>query len=190
MKTTKKFLTVLTVFILLACNAMANIYTVTVTADSGPGSLRQAILDANSNPGVDIIQFSIAASGNLFEGSESATYAVIEISTPLPLITEAVLIDGTTQTNTNTDSIARQLVGISEITLKQIQFPDIYLVPAEDYVFPTNSTGINGNGIGFYKAGNGIIGYIIGIGIITNVNTHLLGIENIIIAYFKSNTFH
>lgn len=171
MKTTKKFLTVLTVFILLACNAMANIYTVTVTADSGPGSLRQAILDANSNPGVDIIQFSIAASGNLFEGSESATYAVIEISTPLPLITEAVLIDGTTQTNTNTDSIARQLVGISEITLKQIQFPDIYLVPAEDYVFPTNSTGINGNGISIDAANVTIRGLAIsGFG-----NTHTNG---------------
>ncbi|GAC1387371.1 MAG: hypothetical protein NVS1B7_1500 [Candidatus Saccharimonadales bacterium] len=34
-------------------------YSVTNTNDSGPGSFRQAILDANSNPGSDTINFSI-----------------------------------------------------------------------------------------------------------------------------------
>ncbi len=33
-------------------------YTVTTTADGGPGSLRQAIIDANTNPGTDLITFS------------------------------------------------------------------------------------------------------------------------------------
>ena len=34
-------------------------FTVTTTADSGPGSLRQAILNANANPGMDDITFDI-----------------------------------------------------------------------------------------------------------------------------------
>ena len=35
-------------------------FLVTNNADSGPGSLRQAILDANNNPGADSIEFNIA----------------------------------------------------------------------------------------------------------------------------------
>ena len=38
-------------------------FTVTTTADSGPGSLRQAILDANALVGPDDILFNIAGSG-------------------------------------------------------------------------------------------------------------------------------
>jgi len=41
----------------------ATTFTVTNTADSGPGSLRQAILDANGNPGTDTIAFNISGSG-------------------------------------------------------------------------------------------------------------------------------
>src|SRR5438067_2350340 len=39
-------------------------YTVTNTSDSGAGSLRQAILDANANAGADTIQFSISTQGS------------------------------------------------------------------------------------------------------------------------------
>ena len=38
-------------------------YTVTSTADSGAGTLRQAILDANANPGADTIAFNIVGIG-------------------------------------------------------------------------------------------------------------------------------
>jgi hypothetical protein len=34
-------------------------FTVTTTADSGPGSLRQAILDANASAGLDTIAFAV-----------------------------------------------------------------------------------------------------------------------------------
>jgi|GEM_PF-4527818 len=61
------------------------VFPVTSTADSGPGSLRQAILDANSTPGVDSIVFNIAGD------------PWIQPLTPLDTITEAVVIDGTTQ---------------------------------------------------------------------------------------------
>ena len=38
-------------------------YTVTTTANSGVGSLRQAILDANANGGLDTIAFDIPGPG-------------------------------------------------------------------------------------------------------------------------------
>ena len=63
-------------------------YTVTNTNDSGAGSLRQAIIDANTNAGADTIEFNIAGGGT----------QVISLASLLPQITEEVTIDGTTQT--------------------------------------------------------------------------------------------
>ncbi len=63
------------------------VFTVTTTADSGAGSLRQAILNANANAGVDTIRFQIGT------GSQ-----VITPATALPNITDPVILDGTTQT--------------------------------------------------------------------------------------------
>ena len=63
-------------------------FAVTTISDSGPGSLRQAILDANGVPGLTVtIDFDIPGAG----------VQTIEPITPLPPITAAVLIDGTTQ---------------------------------------------------------------------------------------------
>src|SRR5205814_1286341 len=56
------------------------------TFDSGPGSLRQAILDADGMPGPNTIRFAI-----------SAGVQTISLTTPLPPITQQVIIDGTTQ---------------------------------------------------------------------------------------------
>ena len=64
------------------------VFEVTTTADSGPGSLRQAILDANSVLGMTVtIDFAIPGAG----------VQTIEPVTPLPPITTSVLIDGTSQ---------------------------------------------------------------------------------------------
>jgi hypothetical protein len=65
-------------------------FTVLNVNDGGPGSLRQAILDANSHPNVggpDVIAFNIAGSG-----AQS-----IALSSALPNVTDAVVIDATTQ---------------------------------------------------------------------------------------------
>jgi hypothetical protein len=66
---------------------LLSVFTVTNTNDSGTGSLRQAILDANGNPGLDTIAFNIGRGG----------VQTIVPSSALPAVTDAVVIDGTTQ---------------------------------------------------------------------------------------------
>ena len=64
------------------------VFVVTTTADSGPGSLRQAILDSNAaTGGTNTIDFAIPGTG---------VQTIAPVS-PLPAITNPVLIDGTTQ---------------------------------------------------------------------------------------------
>jgi len=74
-------------WISFAASLSATTYTVTTTADSGAGSLRQAILDANGSPGHDDIAFNITGSG----------VHTIAPATALPTITDQVTIDGYTQ---------------------------------------------------------------------------------------------
>ena len=62
--------------------------TVTTTADSGAGSLRQAILDANSGAGADTIEFNISGGG---------PYVITPLPPGLPALTGPTTVDGTTQ---------------------------------------------------------------------------------------------
>jgi hypothetical protein len=78
-------------------------FTVTNTNDSGAGSFRQAILNANANPGADVINFQIA-------GSNIPT--IFPLS-PLPDVSEAITIDGTTQS-----------AGRVELRGDRIEFPE------------------------------------------------------------------
>ena len=72
------------------------LFTVTTTADSGAGSLRQAILDANSaNAGTDNIDFDISISDSGYTNA-TGTWAIAPASA-LPVITAPVIIDGTSQ---------------------------------------------------------------------------------------------
>lgn len=65
--------------------AVAATYSVTGGGDSGPGTLRQAILDANANAGADII---------------SITASPITLTSALPTITDPVTITGQGATST------------------------------------------------------------------------------------------
>jgi hypothetical protein len=62
------------------------VFTVTNTNDSGVGSFRQAVSDANATPATDTIAFNISGSGP----------HTIQPSSLLPIISEPVVIDGTT----------------------------------------------------------------------------------------------
>jgi uncharacterized repeat protein (TIGR01451 family) len=71
----------------LVTTLAAMTFVVTNTSDSGAGSLRQAIIDANANLGADTINFNIPGAGP----------HVINLLSALPQVTEAVTIDATTQ---------------------------------------------------------------------------------------------
>ena len=93
MKRTSGILSAAIVVVLLAVTASTRAsstatYTVTTTANSGAGSLRQAILDANANPGADTITFAIGSIGSQQTISPTAA---------LPTITDPIVIDGWSQ---------------------------------------------------------------------------------------------
>ena len=76
--------------------AQAATFTVTNTGNAGMGTLRQAILDANTNINVvDLIDFDIA--GPPF---------TIQPTTPLPAITDPVTIDGYTQNGASPNTLS------------------------------------------------------------------------------------
>lgn len=82
-------------------------FVVSNTNDSGLGSLRQAILDANSTPGADTISFGIPGSG----------VRTIQPLTALPPLTDPVVIDGYTQSGTSPNTLA---VGNNAVLLVEL----------------------------------------------------------------------
>jgi len=91
------------------CDTYAATFTVTNTNDNGPGSLRQAILDANTSEGTDIIAFDISGEG---------PHTIRPLSA-LPTVTDPLLIDGYTQTgasaNTNGPGLGLNTVLMIEL---------------------------------------------------------------------------
>ena len=83
-------------------------FVVVNTAPEGPGSLRQAILNANSTPGSDRIVFNIPGAG-VQKIAPGFNY--------LPKITDAVTIDGYTQPGSAPNTLAR---GSNAVVLIQI----------------------------------------------------------------------
>src|SRR5262249_1212042 len=71
------------------------------------GSLRQAILDANANPGADLIAFAIPGAG----------VHTIRPTSPLPEVTDPVTVDGYTQPGASVNTLA---VGDNAVLLIQL----------------------------------------------------------------------
>jgi hypothetical protein len=84
-------------------------FPVTNTADSGAGSLRQAILDANGAAGSDDIAFNIPGAG----------VQTITPVTPLPAITDPLTINGYTQPGSSPNTNALN-AGINAVLLVQL----------------------------------------------------------------------
>ena len=73
----------------------AAIFTVTNTNDSGPGSLRQAITDADNMPDLDTIEFNIPSND---PGCNPTTQVcTITLGSALPFLQTPMIIDGYTQ---------------------------------------------------------------------------------------------
>ncbi|BDT69843.1 hypothetical protein os1_40350 [Comamonadaceae bacterium OS-1] len=90
-----------------AFDAVLATYTVSNTNDSGAGSLRQAIIDANANAGTDTINFTIPGTG----------IHTIALTSVLPSITGTVILDATTDdsfaANGNKPAIVLDVGGIA-----------------------------------------------------------------------------
>lgn len=129
----KRLMVILTLMVLAVCvngvpPAQAAIFTVSNLNDSGAGSLRQAIDDANTAVGADTITFSVSGT--------------ITLASSLPNITEAtgLTIDGTGQT-----------VTISGNGLYRVLFVDASASLNLHNLTITNGNNISGGGV--YNSG-------------------------------------
>jgi IPT/TIG domain/S-layer homology domain len=93
----------------LSAALSAATFNVTSTNDTGAGSLRQAIIDANGAGGADTIAFNIAGSG----------VHTITLATALPAVTGALTIDGYTQSgaSANTHPVGQGLNTVLRIEI-------------------------------------------------------------------------
>lgn len=106
-------------------------YTVINTLDSGAGSLREAIVAANSSPDAPNIEFNIATSDPNYSAATGVW--TISLSSPLPQITKSgTQILGFSQAANQGDRNPGVLgsggtVGVDKITLPQYPRPEIAL---------------------------------------------------------------
>src|ERR1700730_11186479 len=128
---------VVVAFFLLYAQIHADIYSVTSTTDSGPGTLRQAILDANAHPNpsateLDRIHFAIPGTDvqTIFPGP------------PLPDISDPVVVDGFTQNGARPNS---NPVGQGLNTDLKIELDGAGLMsPGNGLTIPSGNTTIRG----------------------------------------------
>ncbi len=120
------------VFLLIPLLSNAATFTVTNTDDSGGGSLRQALTDANSTSGNDMINFSLS----------SLSEATITLRSALPIITEGITLEGPTGTRVTIDANGTERVfnidspgNNQTITMSRL------------VIKGANSGGLNGGGI-------------------------------------------
>ena len=128
MTKTSLVLFIITIIILGSSFLNAATYTVINTNDTGAGSLRQAILDANSNTGADIIDFSIPLADPNYSNWTGTTdfWWKITLATNLPDIAEDLAIDGLSQSTNISDSNVGVVgtggtVGVDAIILPQYE---------------------------------------------------------------------
>jgi hypothetical protein len=93
---------------LTAKPAHANTFTVTNPNDSGTGSLRQAILDANARSGADSINFNIAGGTGV---------KTISLGSDLPDITDSLTINGYSQPGASANTLAQGTNAVLKIQL-------------------------------------------------------------------------
>lgn len=91
--------------------SLLSVFTVTTTFDNGNpslvGSLRKAIVDSNANPGPDLIAFNVP-------DNPSGPH-IIRPTSPLPIITDPLTLDGYTQPGAVPGNLKIALQGSSSV---------------------------------------------------------------------------
>lgn len=146
-----------TVGLLSAGELGAATFTVTNTANTGAGSLRQAIITANNVAGADLIDFAIPGA------SCPGGVCTIAVTTGiLPTISEQVTLDGTTQADAivldvNGRSTGLIVDGASGCVIRGLVIHN-YTSRAIRLNATSSSTAIEGNLIGTDAAGAALVG--------------------------------
>jgi gliding motility-associated-like protein len=108
----------LTIFLLFICisRSLATNFVVTSNADSGPGSLRDAITQAatNGSATADLITFNIA--------DQSRAGRTIVLASALPALTSNLTIDGTTQPGTPFGISAARVIITNPFSLQYVDY--------------------------------------------------------------------
>lgn len=92
----RSFPALMVLSMVLASFAHSATYIVNSSANSGSGTLRQAIIDANTAPGPDVIEFNIPV---------TLLPATITLDSPLPPITSPVFINGYSQPGSSQNTL-------------------------------------------------------------------------------------
>lgn len=152
----------------------AFLYLVTNTNDSGPGSLRQAIQDANFTAGTDTIRFSIPGDG----------VKIINLATALPTVSDPVNIEGLTQAGASCaawpptlrielrgEAVPPQSIGLN-ITAGGTTISGLAITGFDIGVRLANGTGnkLECNFIGLDASGTGAVGNDIGVNVLSDDN--------------------
>jgi hypothetical protein len=150
-----------------AVTARATTFTVTNTSDSGPGSLRQAITDANSNAGPDAIHFNIPGSD---PNCDAGGVCTIAPASQLPDISDALTIDGYTQPGAAVNTSSTGTNAVLKIELSGASFATYGLSIASADVTIRGlaigggfSYGVGRNGFADLSSNARIVGCFIGV---------------------------
>jgi uncharacterized repeat protein (TIGR01451 family) len=124
--------------LLFVPKTLATSFVVTTNTDSGAGSLRDAMDQAEANPGLDAISFNLPSGQTL-----------IQPLSPLPALTEAIIIDATTQPG-YVDSPIIEISGISAGN-SDVNGINLYNIHSTASIIKGLSiTSFSGFGIAFY----------------------------------------
>jgi parallel beta-helix repeat protein len=134
-----------------AAASVAKNISVTTVNDSGPGSLRQAIIDSNVLTGVDTITFNIPGGG---------VHVIVPLSA-LPAIVDPVIVDGYTQPGASPNTLA---LGDNAVILIEIDGTAAGIVDTMIEVQASDTTirglsvvnGWTADGIAFLGGGGGL----------------------------------
>jgi hypothetical protein len=155
----------LVIALCMITSTIASTFTVTNTNDSGVGTLRQAITDANSTPGVDTISFNIPATDPRCNASTHV--CTISPESSLPPVNDSVIVDGYTQPGASPNTLAMGdnavvLIQLSGTALGTARLDGLDLNAGGSTVRGLVINGFFGRGLSLNGSGNVIEGNFIG----------------------------